>query len=781
MASIHFLDNEGRKGGIVTNNTLLINIPNTGFSENQWVTALNWTLSNTHALAEIPAEAHYYSINLTKCLRTRFFVEAIGFAVYANKTVAGEYTFTDYVYSTDLAGIAIDLTLLNSNGMGYSFTDGDIMNFFLGSTNYTSAVIGQSGKYVIVQLQDIGNLSTASTVLFELYTPYKPAAGQSEPHYEIGQLFPILNPGTIQRQYSVTQGTIGGDVYLFQRSNFSIPYFAEAMSPNDKLYKFWFTDAGRPNEVDYIGKVTRATSIVFSNTFIDGSADNGLSTFDALDNSDLSPDFGPIQKLKLASKVSKIGTVMLAICSGPQTASIYLGENTLISAEGASTVGQSNSVIGSVHQLKGDYGTLNPESVIEYKGNIYWWDIQNGKVIQYADDGLFAISNYKLTRFAKLFSDQFKSMTPQQIEVFGGRPFIFGAVDPHHEELLFVTPQTLANPPRGYVPDYPRQSLVRTAYDAVGPIGDFAGKQVYTFNLPSDHFTTFKTAYFKIYGSNGTILQLSAQVKWNNDGSFDGDGIDGMMTARSPAGANWTLLSASPDTFSFYINPQWDWGTGDPTFAPTAMMQMFIDPTFDSSGQIQQEIPYPFDIWDGQGKTVAYKIKANPNKWVGSFRFQPEHIFDLEDNLFLIKNGDLFLGNQTNYCSYFGVQYQPEFMGIMNKDIDYPKPWKNLSVQVTAAPLLTYLLTLLPFEQSTDLVASDYQDVEGIWVAKLYKNKLDPRFGGNYPQALISGEDLRGNVLYVLAIFDATQGIVQIKFINAGYTLSEGVHLGTLQ
>lgn len=649
--SISFLDFYGQKSGIVTTPPLLLNIPNTGFTQNMYVRVVNWILSNTNAQAEIPAWAYYYSINITKCLRTRNFVEAIGFPIYADKDASGNYTFTGLEYSTDHAGIAIDISFLAANGMGYVFTAGDIINFTLvgGVTNFSSAVIGQSGKYVIVQLQDIGTLSSASLVLYELYTPYKPAAGVSEPHYEIGQIFPVVNPGQSNRAYSVTQGSIGGDVYLFQRINFSIPYFAEAMSPNDKLYQFWFTDSGRENNVDYIGQVAKPSSVCYSNTYISGSEDNGLSTFDANATEDLAPELGNIQKLILSSKIGKIGTVMLAICDAPAVASLYLGEATLLLENGQTTLGQSDQVIGSVHQLKMDRGTLNPESVVERDGNIYWWDIQSGEVMQYADDGLFPVSNYKLTRVAKLFSDAYKALTPEQIEALGGRPFVFGGVDPHHEELLFSLPPTLSAPPKGFLPDYP-----------------------------------------------STI--------------------------------------------------------------------------------------YPFDIWDGQAKTLMYRIKANPNRWNGAYPCSPEFMFDLEDNLFMLKNGDLYQCNsQASYGNFFGVQTQPQVAAVFNKDLNNPKVWNNLSVEGNAAPVLAYLMTQVPWLQSTDLIASDFTNREGIWYATIYNNKLDPKYNMNFPKALISGEKMRSAALYINLSFDATQGIIQLRFVNAGYELSAGHQLGQLR
>lgn len=639
--SISFLDNYGRKGGIVTNANLLFTIPNTALSNNQFVTALNWMLSNTNALKEIPSEAYYYSINITKCLRTRFFVAAIGFVIYAGTDANNNYTFDSTVYSTDLAGVAIDITFLASNGMGYVFAPGDVVNFYLAGAYYSLGVIGQSAQYIVADLFDLGQLGGASLAQYEIYTPYKPTA--DEPYFEVAQINPILHPGTDQRQYSVTFGTIAGDVFVFNRSNNLITYTSEAMSPNPKHYQLWFTDAGRSNQLDYIGQQMKLSSVAFTNTYIAGTQNNGLSTMDALDVEDLSPDFGAIMKLQLASKVQKIGTIMLAICSGYSTASLYLSENTLITNTGESIVGQSSAVIGQIHELKGEFGTLNPESVIEFRGNVYWFDVQNGKIIQYADNGMYPISNYKLSRFWKLFSDQYKGMTAGQIEALGSRPFIFATADPHHGEILFTVPTTLATPPNGYLPDY-------------------------------------------------------------------------------------------------------------------------------------STIGYPFDIWDGQGKTIVYKLYTDPNRWQGSYRFTPEYTFYLENNLFSFKNGAVYRHNESTipYCNYYGVQYTPSIMFLSNQQINKPKVYNNFSVEGSDAPSLVYFMALYEYLQSSDLVQDSFENKEGVFYAAILRNKLDPGFQHNFPAALIAGEKMRTTALYIWAQWDATSGLVQIKFCNVGYTLSLG-------
>ncbi|MCL5460230.1 hypothetical protein M3M33_16455, partial [Loigolactobacillus coryniformis] len=80
---------------------------------------------------------------------------------------------------------------------------------------------------------------------------------------------------------------------------------------------------------------------------------------------------------------------------------LYLGEVQLVGSDKNAYLASSPNVIGTVNILKGNFGTVNPESVTEYRGNVYWLDANNGRYIQYSSNGLFPISNYKMTRFWK--------------------------------------------------------------------------------------------------------------------------------------------------------------------------------------------------------------------------------------------------------------------------------------------------------------------------------------------------------------------------------------------
>lgn len=804
QVGVSFLDHSGRKTGILTNNNLKVTIPNRAFTQSSWIDFINWTLSNNNALNEIPLAAYYYSINVSKCLYTRFFEQLNGInSTYLKKDSNGLYVFGTQDYDNSLAGCAFDISSLNNFSMGYSFSEGDLVNIYISgvSTVYTLSIIGQQGNYIITELQNLGTLNATTLFMFQIYTPYKPAT--NEPLFEVAQIYKVLSPGTSGRLYSQLSGSIRGDTQLLDRaainrvlytintvdekrnddqdatlgvlyqsqdsssadfstgsspfrslagfniatnndrwiiknntvsnltfrlsgfikvypdsnrvwrmfaednasnittlvpdtnmnafqevtftfdenitlaagnrlfifhhqsvansmyfrdlsvvislqsSSSAITYPAEAMSPNDKFYKNWFTDAGRPNFVTLLGQTTKTNSIAWSNTYIQGTETNGLSTFDALDTTNLDAQAGSITKLQLTSKIqNELGIVMLAICV-KQTASMYLGETQQYGSNQQTTLTLSTNVIGTINFLKGNYGTTHAESVVEYRGRVYWWDDINGRIIQYADNGLFPISNYKMTRFWKLFSDTFKTLTTAQIEALGGRPFVFATVDPRHDELIFSIPKLLSVPPKGYLPDYP-----------------------------------------------STI--------------------------------------------------------------------------------------YPFDIWDGQGKSIVYKLdlgaSVNPH-WQGAYSFNPEGFCTLANNLYSFYGGHLYLHNlTTSFNNFYGVQYTSKIMCVANQLPQIPKSYNNIGVKANMQPYFVYFYADYPFQQSSDLVDYDpnWKNYEGIFYATLYRNKLIPTASGYDTTGLLTGQKLRTQALFVMLEFSVTNIPVELKFLQIGYDTSRG-------
>lgn len=647
---IVFYDFAMRKCGVVTNDGLIFSIPKRTFEvtgSETWVNGVFWSLSNANALTEIPDWAYYYAVVRTLNQRTRFFVQAYTNAIkYVTKDADGKYVFTNTIYSTSAVGIGLDTTALVQAGLGYVFNEGDICilsQYALASIQLP--VIAQDGNYIIVQSKDIGNTATAlgTQFIFEIYSPYQ--TSNQEPFYEIGEMYRVLNPGTSSRAYETLSDVFAPDAYIVTRNYKTTTYFAEAMSPNDSFYKRWDNDGGKVNFITKLGQVAKTQYISFSDTFIPNTAVNGLSTFRALNQKSVPQDCGTIRKLQLTSKVQSEGTVMLSICT-VETNSMYLGETQITDATGATQFfSESTSVISTINTLKGGFGTTNAEGVIEYRGNVFWPNVGNGKFIQYSANGLFPVSNYKMTRFWKLFSQQFASMTATEIEALGGRPFIFCTIDPHHNELLISIPKLLAVPPKGYLPDYP-------------------------------------------------------------------------------------------------------------------------------------EVIYPFDIYDGQSKTIVYKLGQEGGiepHWQGSYSFCAETFITLQNKLYSFKQGNLYLHNQTTlFNQFYGVTYKSKIMFVSNMIPITPKVYNNIGIESNMCPTFTYLYNEYPYQQSSDLVDYDFKNLEGIFYAAIYRNKLIPTAVGYNTNGLLTGEKMRNVAMFLMLEFTVNATPLELKFVNIGFALSRG-------
>jgi hypothetical protein len=650
-----FYDYALRKCGVVTrpfspgsSDPTLVTIPPRNFALSTATNGINWTLDNvTNPAAEIPDWAYYYCVVRTLNLRTRYFLQALQHtsnAKYATKDADGNYVFTDSTFPATCVGIGLETTSLTQAGLGYVFTEGDVCYLIKeDNTKYTLSVIGQSGKYIIVNVPEggIGDF-TAFKMIYELYTPYQ--SSDQEPYYETGKLSAVVNPGLPSRYYSAPTGTFIPDAYALTRNFDTVTYFAETMSPNDRFFSRWDNDGGKVNFVVKSGQAIKPQNISYSNVYIPGTATNGLSTFEALNEKSVPLENGAIRKLILTSKTQDQGDVMLAICEN-ETSSIYMGETRIVDSTGASQFfAASLDVISTINNLKGSFGTINPESVTEFRGNVYWVDVLNGKVVQYSLNGLFPISSYKMSRYWKLFCEQYLALTQQDIEALGSRPFIFTTVDPNHWELLITVPKVLATPPLGYLPDPPYTNYV-----------------------------------------------------------------------------------------------------------------------------------YPFDIWDGQAKTLVYKINAEPNFWQGSYSYTQEGYITVQNTLYSFKYGMLYEHNNTDsYCNFNGVQYTSRIMGIGNQQPERPKVYDNMSVEANMLPTLTYLMCLEPYTQVSNLQDFDWSNKEGVLYSQIYRNVLTPSATGLLVNGLIKGEKMRTCAFRLMLEFTVSSFPVELRFVTLGYQLSLG-------
>lgn len=448
-AGLVFFDEAGRKSGVVTNDTLVAATPDRDYNTVSFVTQMNWSLdNNNNPAAQIPDWATHYAVVRTKCLRTSFFVQLRANELHyiPKNATTGEYGTLKHTYASTDFGIAVEATALFSNGLGYTYQEGDILKLYIsGGATYSLAVKDTYGEYIIVELVNLGNVSSTNA-LFEVYTPY--IGSTNEPYFEIGDIYKIDNPGENTRKFSTVSGSFRGDVYILQRT---IPstHLCEAMAPIDKYWKNWITDIGRPTIVISSGATSKPVSIYYSNVILQGTETNGLSTFEALSQTNLPLDLKQIMRLILASKVQLEGTVMVAI-GEQETASLYIGEAQIFDNSGNSFLATTTGVIGNVNIMKGSYGTINPESAFRWKGDIAYFDANKGAWVRYSTNGLFPISANKMSRYFKKVGQDILSYQSNQIAYNYASPDltfrVLGGVDPFHEEFLCYTPKMHLSP-----------------------------------------------------------------------------------------------------------------------------------------------------------------------------------------------------------------------------------------------------------------------------------------------------------------------------------------------
>lgn len=642
-----FYDKALRKCGVVTKDGAIASLPPRAYDFSGGITSIDWALSNTDALTEIPDWAYYYSIVMTKNLRTRFFVQGFADVVrYATKDIDGNYVYTSTTFGPAVAGISIDASALLQNNLGYVFTEGDVC-ILIDSANvqYQLPIIAQEGKYVIVGSKDIGSLAS-KTFMYELYTPYKTSS--QEPFYEMGQVFAITGAGTSARAYSQIFGSFSPDAFSITRSYSSTTYYAEAMCPNDKFWQRWDTDHGRINIITSAEQKRKPTSISFSNTIIIGTQTNGLSEFDALNQTALPIELGAVRSLVNVSRIGdNEGSVMVAIGKGGcRTASIYVGITQVQNADSTNYFIKAEGVIGQVNMLKGDYGTNNPESVIVYNGNAYWFDSTKGRFIEYSVNGLDDISEgdngtFKFARPSALLGSKLLSTLAATIESYGSRPFIFGGVDTEHKELYWSIPKLDTVVPKGQLSDY----------------------------------------------------------------------------------------ATKPD---------------------------YVD-----------SADYPYDIADYKAKTLVFCLKSA--KWQGAFSWTPEGFVNVGNKVFSFKNGQLFQHGASGYNNFYGVQYRSKIMFVCNAG-NTVKEFKSIALECGAAPEWVHIRSEFPYEQSTDLISSDFDQKEGVFYADILRDRLSP-IAGTTEQKQISGYLMREKAVRILIQFS---GSSWLRLVTVGYNQSTG-------
>jgi len=181
---------------------------------------------------------------------------------------------------------------------------------------------------------------------------------------------------------------------------------------------FWNTSAGKPTVLisKNLNPTGRKNTIRYGGNYVAGTKINNLSSFFALDSDDVPVENGEITSLQRVSRLQGSGNMLLALCQN-EAAYVLLGEQELTQSNNQSILSISSNVIGTIRNLGFNYGLQEKQSVFNYKGNVWWWDNYNKKVIKYNEQGIELVSDvymrsYFLTKSgnAKFAFDPFYNM-----------------------------------------------------------------------------------------------------------------------------------------------------------------------------------------------------------------------------------------------------------------------------------------------------------------------------------------------------------------------------------
>ena len=157
---------------------------------------------------------------------------------------------------------------------------------------------------------------------------------------------------------------------------------------------FWNTSAGKPAVLvsKNLNPTGRKNTIRYGGNYVAGTKINNLSSFFGLDSADVPVENGEIVSLQRASRLQGNGTMLLALCQN-ESAYILLGEQELTQGNNQGILSISSNVIGTIRNLGYNYGLQDKQSSFNYKGNIWWWDNYNKKVIKYNEQGIELVSD----------------------------------------------------------------------------------------------------------------------------------------------------------------------------------------------------------------------------------------------------------------------------------------------------------------------------------------------------------------------------------------------------
>lgn len=315
-----------------------------------------------------------------------------------------------------------------------------------------------------------GEIKSWRSVMVEIYRPKKMKEDETSLYHEISERYDIINPGSQDRYHDGprtnqsgtyttnadgTEVTVTpasgifyrGDVWYKKRyiskfdeggNSLEHEFFCEDYFLNDFL-NTCHNNIARPHLPSvYAKEMRRNATVTYSDVYQPDTQYNGLHSFPFSQRPYMDYDLslGSIQEM-----VSR--DTDLVIMQEDKVSKILVNKSIVSTPGGAQSIALNNSILAeTAAPFTGNYGVcLNPESVVVYGKVVYFVDIKRGAVLRLANDGLTAISEYKMTDYFRDKMDQYQDILISEYpDKLNGPLKIIGGYDPRHGEYVITFP-----------------------------------------------------------------------------------------------------------------------------------------------------------------------------------------------------------------------------------------------------------------------------------------------------------------------------------------------------
>ena len=382
----------------------------------------------------------------------------------------GELVFdTDDTNSNEVDGISSKVKLSPDSPVGGSANDPETAE--LGKFIILDEPAIGGGFSVADADQATGKVKAWTGCIIEIYRPKKNLNEDESLYFEFSEKFDISDPGTDQRAHLGNGGDqsnvyttdddgaettynagglpasgkfIRGDIWYKPRTTRSVDETGNATFITGYYESYFLNDflntnhinIGRPNlSSEYATELKRSASVTYSDVFQVDTQFNGFHSFAFSQRPYIDYDIskGSIQKL-----ISR--DTDLILLQEDKVSTVLVNKDIITTPGGDTGIGLSKNILSeTARPATGEYGVCtNPESVAVYGKSFYFMDIKRGAVLRYSNDGLTAISEYKMVDFFRDKMDQYQAIVnPDRL---GGQLKIVGGFDPRHGEYVLTFP-----------------------------------------------------------------------------------------------------------------------------------------------------------------------------------------------------------------------------------------------------------------------------------------------------------------------------------------------------